>query len=141
MIEPVLSVTMSLPPCRSRLPNICAPVSLVMSMPTSLKLPIASPPVVGLVPPRASIVPKLSTLLRGLAPVVSMFSKKIAELATALTVPRLMIALPAPIGLMASSVVCGPEAMTDAFVLMVSVELLLNSIVLSPLPYSPRSRS
>src|ERR1700722_9757163 len=48
-----------------------------------------------------------------------------------------MIALPEPIGLTASSVVSGPEAMTDAPVLTVSVELSLNSIVLSPLPYSP----
>ena len=89
----------------------------------------------GLFPPRASIVPKLSTLLRPAE--VSTFSKKIAELAPALISPWLMIELPEPIGLIASSVVSGPDAMTDAPVLMVSVELSLNSIVLSPLPYSP----
>jgi hypothetical protein len=82
----------------------------------------------------ASMMPKLSTLFRGLLAVVLIFSKKIAELGSPLIVPKLVIVYPDSIGLIASEDVPTPVAITRAPVWMVTVELLLNSMVLNPSP-------
>ncbi|MBV8398902.1 MAG: hypothetical protein JOZ17_09195 [Acetobacteraceae bacterium] len=83
------------------------------------------------------MTPKFSTTLRGLAAVLSAFSKKIAELGPPMIDPRLIMVLPDPFGLMGSDRGSTPLAMTEAPFSIVTVELSLNSIVFLPSCHRP----